>query len=138
VDDRRTEPLPLHVVELLLRPNPAVVATVRRDGAPVSAAVWYLWNDGEVLLSMGATSPRRRQLERDPRLTLTVLAADGWYRQVTLHGEAVEVADDRDRAVIDRLSRHYEGRPYPDAVHSHAFARVRVTDWNTFGVDREA
>ena len=128
------EPLPAHVVDLLLRPNPAVVATVRRDGAPVSAAVWYLWSDGEVLLSMGAASPRRRQLERDPRLTLTVLDADGWYRQVTLHGRASEIGDDPDRAVIDRLSQHYDGRAYPDTEHAHAFARVRVVGWNTFGV----
>ena len=122
------------MLELLQHPNPAVVATVRSDGAPVSAAVWYLWTDGEVLLSMGRSSPRRRQLERDPRLTLTVLGADSWYRQVTVHGEAVEVADDEGGAVIDRLSLHYDGKPYPEREQLHAFARVRVTGWNTFGV----
>lgn len=127
-------PLTPDVLRLLARPNPAVVATVRRDGAPVSAAVWYLWDDGDVLLSMGASSPRRRQLEHDPRLTLTVLDAASWYRQVTLHGEAVEVADDDGRRVIDRLSQHYDGRDFPDTGLSHAFARVRVVDWNSFGL----
>lgn len=122
------------VLALLARPNPAVVATVRKDGAPVSSAVWYLWADGEVLMAMGATSPRRRHLERDPRLTLTVLDDGSWYRQVTIHGEVVELADDVGYAAIDRLSLHYDGRPYGDHVHPHAFARVRVTDWNSFGV----
>ncbi|MFD1722298.1 TIGR03618 family F420-dependent PPOX class oxidoreductase [Amnibacterium endophyticum] len=128
------EPLPRDVVALLEKPNPAVVATVRRDGAPVSAAVWYLWDDGDLLLTMGAASPRRSHLQRDRRLTLTVLDAAGWYRQVTLHGEVVELADDPDRAVIDRLSRHYDGRDFADAGQAHAFARVRVVGWNTFGI----
>jgi PPOX class probable F420-dependent enzyme len=132
--DRIMKAMPTEVLELLRRPNPAVVATVRKDGAPVSAAIWYLWADGEVLMSMGGSSPRRRHLARDPRLTLTVLDDGSWYRQVTLHGEVVELGDDPEGAVIDRLSLHYDGRPYGDHEHTHAFARVRVTDWNSFGV----
>lgn len=127
-------PMPPAVLDLLRRPNPAVVATTRQNGAPVSAAVWYLWDEGVVLMSMGASSPRRRQLARDPRLTLTVLDSASWYRQVTVHGEAEELADDPDLTVIDRLSQHYEGEPFGDRTHPHAFARVRVTDWNAFGV----
>lgn len=128
------EPLPPAVLDLLQRPNPAVVATVRKNGAPVSSAVWYLWADGEVLLTMAATSPRRRALEREPRLSLTVLDASSWYRQVTLHGEVAELADDPDFAVVDRLSQFYDGTPYPDHEEACVFARVRVTGWNTFGV----
>ncbi|WP_375399206.1 PPOX class F420-dependent oxidoreductase [uncultured Amnibacterium sp.] len=128
------EPMSPAVLDLLRRPNPAVVATIRTDGAPVSAAVWYLWEEPVVLLTMGASSPRRRQLERDPRLTLTVLDDSSWYRQVTLHGEAQEVGDDPDLTVIDRLSQHYVGKPYDDRAHPYAFARIRVTEWNSFGV----
>ena len=105
------------------------------DGHPVSAAVWYLWEDGQILLTMGRSSPRRRQLDRDPRLTLTVLDGSSWYRQVTLHGDAVEVREDVDCSVVDRISQHYEGRPYADHVSLHAFARARVTGRNQFGFD---
>ena len=126
--------MPPAVLDLLRRPNPAVVATVGSDGAPISAAVWYLWDEGSVLLTMGAASPRRRQLVREPRLTLTVLDGDDWYRQVTVHGTAEQVDDDRGLAVIDRISQHYEGAPFEDRVRDHAFARVRVMEWNAFGV----
>lgn len=128
------EPMPPDVLALLAKPNPAVVATVRRDGRPVSAAVWYLWDDGEVLLVMSSTGARRKHLERDPRLTLTVLDDASWYRQVTLHGEAVAVAEDEGLAVTDRLSRHYTGGPFDHREVPHAVARVRVSDWNSFDV----
>lgn len=128
-------PIPPHVADLLRRPNPAVVATTRRDGRPVSAAVWYLWDGEEVLLSMGVASPRRRQLERDGRLSLTVLDTATWYRQVTLHCDLLEVRDDPEFAAIDRLSQHYEGVPYPERSVDHAAARLQVVDWNQFGLD---
>ena len=34
-------PLPAELVEFLKQPHAAVVATVRSDGAPYSAATWY-------------------------------------------------------------------------------------------------
>jgi hypothetical protein len=41
-------PLPAAAVEMLRKPNPAVITTLRPDGQPVSAATWYLWDDGRV------------------------------------------------------------------------------------------
>jgi hypothetical protein len=42
------------VVDLLRRPSPAVMATLRPDGAPVNAATWYLWDNGRILLNLDA------------------------------------------------------------------------------------
>ena len=61
------------VVDLLRRPNPAVMATVRRDGAPVTVATWYLWDSGRILLSLDAGRARLAHLRRDPRVSLTVI-----------------------------------------------------------------
>lgn len=50
-------PLPDAAVAMLRKPNPAVIATLRSDGQPVSTATWYLWDDGRVLVNMeGAAS----------------------------------------------------------------------------------
>ena len=46
-------PLPRELDELVGRANPAVVATVRPDGAPHTAATWYDWEGGRVLLNPG-------------------------------------------------------------------------------------
>lgn len=53
-----TVPLPDAVAALLARPNPAVMATLRADGQPVTVATWYLLeDDGRVLL---ASTPSAR------------------------------------------------------------------------------
>jgi hypothetical protein len=46
-------PLPPDLVAFLAEPNPSVIATIRRDGSPHTAATWYLWVDGRVLVNMG-------------------------------------------------------------------------------------
>jgi PPOX class probable F420-dependent enzyme len=127
-------PFPDHVRALLEEPNPAVVATLRSDGQPVSVATWYLLEpDGRVLVSMDHTRVRLKHLRRDPRLTLTVLAADDWYSHVSLVGRVGEMADDEGLADIDRLSRHYRGRDYPNRTSPRVSAWIDVERWHGWG-----
>ena len=79
-------PLPDELDALLREPNPAVIATLKPDGAPHSVATWYLWEDGRVLVNMDDTRARLDYLRSDPRVSLTVLDADDWYRHVSLRG----------------------------------------------------
>ncbi len=130
-----TEPLPEPILTMLAKPNPCVIGVSARDGAPTTGAVWYLWDDGTVLTSMSATGARRRRLERDPRVSLTVLDTATWYRQVTLHGEVESLTDDPDFTDIDRIAMHYEGRPFDHIEPMYATARIRVDRWNQFGFE---
>ena len=61
-------PLPNEIVEFIRQPNAAVIATVRSDGAPYSAATWYDWEDGRVLVNMDAERLRLSHMRRDPRV----------------------------------------------------------------------
>ncbi len=76
-------PLPPELERFLAKPRPAVVATIGRDGSPVTAATWYEWADGRILLSMEVSGYRIRNIRRDPRVSLTVLG-DSWYSHVSL------------------------------------------------------
>ena len=130
-------PFPAHVRDLLLQPNPAVVSTLRRDGAPVSVATWYLLEDDDrVLLNMDHTRVRLRHLRRDPRLSLTVTKTDDWYTHVSLVGTVTELADDPDLAGIDRLSRHYRDQPYPNRESPRVNAWMTVDTWHGWGQTR--
>ncbi|RMI14290.1 PPOX class F420-dependent oxidoreductase [Cellulomonas triticagri] len=132
-----TTPLPADAVALLRRPNPAVMATLRADGSPVSAATWYLWeDDGRVLLNLDATRVRLGHLRRDPRVTLTVLDGDDWYTHLTLLGRVVDLHADPDLADIDRLSRHYTGHAYGDRTGERWTALVEVDRWTGWGAQR--
>ena len=73
-----TPPLPPEAIELLRRPNPAVIATLRPDGAPVSTPIFYLWENGRVLITMEDGRVRLRHLRRDPRVTLSILNKESW------------------------------------------------------------
>ncbi|GAA2144696.1 PPOX class F420-dependent oxidoreductase [Nocardioides koreensis] len=127
-------PFPDHVRELLTKPNPAVVSTLRSDGQPVSVATWYLLEeDGRVLLNMDGTRVRLQHLRRDPRLTLTALDESSWYTHVSLIGRVVEMADDDALADIDRLSTHYNGRPYPNRESPRVSAWMTVDRWHGWG-----
>jgi PPOX class probable F420-dependent enzyme len=126
-------PLPDDVRDLLAKPNPAVVATLRSDGHPVSVATWYLLEGDRVLLNMDDTRVRVKHLRRDPRLSLTVLDEKSWYTHVSLVGRVEEMVADTDLKDIDRLSRHYNGRPYPDRESPRTSAWMTIETWNGWG-----
>jgi PPOX class probable F420-dependent enzyme len=107
-------PVPSEVDAFLARPNPAVVATVSPRGTPHSAATWYDWEDGRVLLNMDESRLRLRYLRKNPAVALTVLGADDWYRQITLLGQVDSIEADEALRDIDRLSVRYTGRPFRD------------------------
>jgi PPOX class probable F420-dependent enzyme len=122
-------PLPEALAEFLQQPNPAVIGTVDADGAPHTAATWYAWDDGRVLVNMAETRKRLEHLRNNPDVSLTVLAKDEWYRQVTLRGRVTEVADDDDLSGIDRLSTHYVGGAYSAREQKRVNAWIEVESW---------
>jgi PPOX class probable F420-dependent enzyme len=125
-------PLPPELDEFLLRPNPAVIATLRPDGSPHTAATWYLWENGRVLVNMDESRKRLEYLRHDPRVSITVLGADAWYRHVTLLGRVPSLEPDPGLEAIDRLSRHYTGNPYPQRDRGRVSAYVEVESWHAW------
>jgi len=128
-------PLPQHLVEMLGRPNLSVMGTVSPSGAPVTVATWYLWDDGRVLLNLDAGRKRLEHLRADPRVSLTVLDGDSWYRHVSLHG-SVTIEPDPELTGIDRLARHYTGDRYPDRERPRVSAWLTVESYHAWGFDR--
>jgi PPOX class probable F420-dependent enzyme len=126
-------PLPPELVALLREPNPAVIATLKPDGAPHSVATWYLWDDGRVLVNLDESRRRLDYLRADPRVSLTVLDGEDWYRHVSLRGRVVELAEDVGLRNIDRISQHYRGRPYPTRDHRRYDAWIEVATWHAWG-----
>lgn len=125
-------PLPSEVVDLLRRPNPAVVASLRPDGSPHTVATWYDWEDGRVLLNMDESRLRLRFMQRDPRVALTVLDDEGWYRHVSVIGRIVRIERDTELRDIDRLAVRYTGKPFRSRDARRYSAWMTVEAWHAW------
>ncbi|MBD3010537.1 MULTISPECIES: PPOX class F420-dependent oxidoreductase [unclassified Streptomyces] len=130
-------PLPEAAVAMLEKPNPAVIATIRSDGQPVSTATWYLWDDGRVLVNMDEGRKRLDHIRNDPRVTLTVIDEANWYNHITLIGRVVELQDDKDLAGIDRLAQQYLGKDYPRRDRGRVSAWIEIDRWHGWGEHKE-
>lgn len=126
-------PLPDPAVAMLRKPNPAVITTLRSDGQPVSTATWYLWDDGRVLVNMDEGRKRLEHLRNDARVSLTVLDEGNWYTHLSLIGHIAEIRDDEELAYIDRLARHYLGKPYPQRDRRRVSAWIEIDRWHGWG-----
>jgi PPOX class probable F420-dependent enzyme len=125
-------PVPAEVDELLAKPNPAVVATLRPDGSPHTAATWYDWEDGRVLLNMEDSRVRLPYMRADPRVSLTVLAENDWYHHVSLMGRIVSIEEDVDLRDIDRLAVRYTGKPYRKRDRKRFSAWLEPERWHAW------
>jgi PPOX class probable F420-dependent enzyme len=123
-------PVPPEIDAFLARPNPAVVATVSPSATPHTAATWYDWEDGRVLLNMDESRLRLRYMRQNPAVALTVLGEDSWYAQVTLLGRVVSIEDDPDLADIDRLSIRYGGDRFQDREARRVSAWMEPDRWS--------
>ena len=124
-------PLPQHVLDMLAEPNPAVMATLATDGRPITVATWYLLEpDVTVLLGLDAARARLNHLRRDPRVSLTALAKDDWYTHISVQGHVASIADDEGLRDIDRLARHYTGRPYRNRERPRVSVHVEIDRWH--------
>jgi PPOX class probable F420-dependent enzyme len=129
-----TPPLPDEYDALLREPNPSVIGTLMPDGSPNTVATWYLWEDGRVLVNMDAGRARLEWMRADPRVALTVLMDGDWSKHISLRGTVVEfVGGEQGLDDIDRIARHYIGRPYPDRERGRVSAWIEISSWHAWG-----
>jgi PPOX class probable F420-dependent enzyme len=102
------------VKRLVERPNYAHIATLMPDGAPHSVPVWIDLDGDNLAFLTGPGSRKARNLERDPRVAISIIDADQPNVSALIRGQVVErVEGDRAWKIIDRISQKYIGQPYP-------------------------
>jgi PPOX class probable F420-dependent enzyme len=90
------------------------LTTLRADGAPQSRPVWTIVHDGRVVFFTQPSSPKARDIARDPRVALSVADKANPYRSAWLRGRVARVVEGDDAlAIIDRISDAYIGKPFP-------------------------
>ena len=99
---------------LLDGPHFAVLATLNPDGGPQTSAMWVGRDGDDVLFSTVAGRRKHRNLQRDPRASVTILDSADPYNYVELRGR-VTFTEDVGRKFDIGLSHKYDGKdPDPD------------------------
>jgi PPOX class probable F420-dependent enzyme len=112
-------------IELLLRPNLAVVATVRPDGTPQLTPTWVDTDGEHVLINTAEGRWKPRYLRRDPRVSVTVVDREDPYNWVSVTGTA-ELTHEGAEEHIHKLSHKYRGKDY-DSPKDPQRILVRIT-----------
>jgi PPOX class probable F420-dependent enzyme len=94
--------------------NWGVIATVREDGSPQATPVWIDYDGVNVLVNSAEGRTKVRNIERDPRATVTVLpAADQQAGYVMVSGPAT-IIEEGALEHINMLAKKYLGEDkYP-------------------------
>jgi PPOX class probable F420-dependent enzyme len=88
------------------------LSTLMADGSPKVEPVWVAREGDCVLVTTDGRSIKAQNIERDPRVALSVTAFDDPYDQLLIRGRVVEVRPDDDLAVLDGFSEKYLGTPF--------------------------
>ncbi|MEU0840564.1 PPOX class F420-dependent oxidoreductase [Streptomyces sp. NPDC005962] len=86
------------------------LATVRADGSPHLAPIWFLLDGDDLVLNTGQDTVKGRNLARDPRVSLCVDDDRPPFSFVTVRGRA-ELSDDLGevREWATRIAARYVG-----------------------------
>jgi PPOX class probable F420-dependent enzyme len=123
--------------EFLAKPYVGVVTTLREDGSPHSTVVWVEPQDGVVSFNTAYGRAKPRHLERDPRVSLTVVDPDDAYRWLSIDGRAELTTEGADEQ-IDRLAKKYLGAdtyPWRQEGEQRVTVRIRPERVNAYGID---
>ncbi len=101
----------------------AHLATVGPGGAPQVTPVWVDFDGTHVRINTARGRVKDRNLQRNPRVSLSAQDPDNPYRYVQVQGRVVEMTEQGADAHIDALARKYLGQ---DRYPFRAPGEVRV------------
>jgi PPOX class probable F420-dependent enzyme len=101
-------------VQLLQEKHIAILSTVMRDGSPQATPVWVdVEPDGShILINTVEGHLKAHNIDRDPRVAVTVVDSENHFRTVVVRGTVVERRGPEQGANehIDFLAQKYTGR----------------------------
>jgi PPOX class probable F420-dependent enzyme len=112
---------------LIARPVLATLATVARDGAPQVTPLWIEADGDDLLVNTARGRAKARNIDRDPRVGITVVDPDNPYGVVAVRGTVIGVTTDGADDHIDRLAKKYLGvDTYPNRRPDEIRITVRI------------
>jgi PPOX class probable F420-dependent enzyme len=105
--------LPDGLLALLGQPSLCYLATSMPDGSPQLTQTWVDTDGEHILINSVAGFQKIRNVERDPRVALTVSDPHDPARYFAVRGRVLNVTADGAAEHIEKLAQRYLGGPYP-------------------------
>jgi PPOX class probable F420-dependent enzyme len=92
----------------------ADIATIGPNGEPQVNPVWFDWDGTHVRFSQTKTRQKYHNLQRDPRIALSIVDPANPYRYLEIRGKVVAVEEDPNLDFINAMAKKYLGQDkYP-------------------------
>ena len=106
-----TDVIPEKFSDLLERPLLGHLATTRPDGSPQVNPMWFLWDADSQEIKLTHTKERYnyRNLQHEPRISLSITDPDNQYRYLSMRGVVERIEDDPEGEFYNVLARRYRG-----------------------------
>jgi PPOX class probable F420-dependent enzyme len=105
--------LPEDLISLLHQPSPCFLATLMPDGSPQMTLTWVDTDGEHVIINTVQGSQKVQNIERDPRVAVSVSDPSSQSRYYEVRGRVVNVTTAGGAEHIEALARRYLGTPYP-------------------------
>src|ERR1700683_2565334 len=105
--------LPDGLLALLPQPSLCYLATSMPDGSPQLTQTWADTDGEHILINSVEGFQKIRNIERDPRVAVTVSDPGNPARYFAVRGRVLNVTADGAAAHIEKLAQRYLGGPYP-------------------------
>jgi PPOX class probable F420-dependent enzyme len=108
--------------------NFATLTTLFPDGHPQTQVMWVDADEDHLLINTEVHRAKFRNIERDPRVTVTIWQLDDPYVYAEVRGRVTDVVrGPAAREHIDVCSLRYVGRPYAGEQITSERAILRIT-----------
>jgi PPOX class probable F420-dependent enzyme len=84
----------------------ASLTTLAKDGSPQSTLIWFLYDDGELAISLNEDRLKTKHLKRDPRISLLIPDYSNPQRYLEVRG-TVTLEPDPDYGFAGKVGEKY-------------------------------
>ena len=95
------------VTKLFQKKNLVFIATINSDGSPQLTPVWGNYGDEHILINTAEGRLKHKNIQRDPRVAVSVVDHDNPLTMTTIRGKVVQIIPDYDYSHINKLSKQY-------------------------------
>jgi PPOX class probable F420-dependent enzyme len=118
----------------LLEAQVASLATIGSDGFPQVTEVWYLYDDGELKLSLNGARLKTRNLQTRPQCSLLLLDLQNPYRYLEVRGTA-KIEPDDDYQFARKVGAKYDSDLSEHDQPGESRVVVTIEPSNVYAVD---